>query len=227
VDARAALECAEQAAALRARSTAEAVPTDGARCNVLGVHLPGHCNALDPTLRAAALRLGQRCTPGLPHERDALAVPPDFQITWRRGRAASSLDHEPRYVLALYGDGSVVFHGRSFVSNTGRNDGRTLPWLVGTVVARLRELDWFERRGGSWNPDACGTQEQRGDLITVHAGTRERMVVDREGCRGPFTARELGELRDLVERVAGIAGWTTPVAEEDTTRVSEWIVNAE
>lgn len=230
-DARNSLACAEDAAALRARARKQAPKqtSSSAHCNVLGLPLPGACEQLPADLRDAALRHQLRCVPGLSAWlRDGgRPLPDDFLLTLRRGRARSALDPTPRYVLSLYANGSVVFHGRSFVHSTERSDGRTSPKLLRGLFARLEELAWFDRRGGSWNAKTCSAKDAGRDVFTVHAGGRERMVIDREGCRGPFSSQELSQLREWIELIAGVSGWTAPYPMDDDARVAEWVVTAD
>jgi hypothetical protein len=224
-DARAALECDDQAEELKKRAN----PSASGSCNVLGLVLPGACDKLPGELRDAVLRHRQRCAPELAPtaEERAPAVPEDFLLTLRRGRGERSLDAAPRYVLSLYANGSVVFHGRNFVRTTERSDGRTASALLRRLHGHLQALDWFGRRGGQWSPKQCGLESGAGDVITVQAHGRQRMVLDRQGCRGPFSAAELSALRQLVEQVGGVSGWTAPEQAEDARGVSEWIVSAD
>jgi hypothetical protein len=55
------------------------------------------------------------------------------------------------------------------------------------------------------------------------------MVLERDGCRGPFSREELESFRLQLEAAAGLTGWTRPGALEDSEpeRISEWTVNAD
>jgi|GEM_PF-6301310 len=226
-DGRLALECAERARALRTRVVSD--PGRDGSCSLLGLKVPARCEHLDLHLKDELLAHRMRCVPGLA---DVAAqaqadVPDDFQITLRRGRRENTFDHGARFIVSLFDNGSVVFHGRSFVDGTGRSDGRTSQALLRRLSAQIERLDWFARRGGSWTPERCSPEDDRGDLITVQAHERQRMVVDREGCRGPFSAKELEELRWLLELSAGVSGWTHSQDAPDDEGVSEWTVSAD
>ncbi|MFT3927273.1 MAG: hypothetical protein QM778_32310 [Myxococcales bacterium] len=229
-DGRAALECADKERALRARipATSSSVPRE-AYCSLLGLKVPERCEKLDPAFKDEALAHRMRCVPGLSDlvAQGQAPVPDDFQLTLRRGRREGGFDHGARFIVSLFHNGAVVFHGRSFVNGTGRSDGRTSAALLRRLNAQLEKLSWFERRGGSWDAEHCSPEEERGDLFSVVAGGRQRMVVDRDGCRGPFEAKELEDLRRVVELAAGVTGWTRSDPWFDTEGVSEWIVNAD
>jgi hypothetical protein len=200
---------------LLARGTARldhsAAGTASERCNALGVLLPASCHDVDPELLTRALDVGARCRIAYREAPESKArVPDDFQITMRRGRSLRGLDRDPRYVVALFHQGQVVFHGKHWVTSKERSDGRTLPSLLAGLYEHIRRLDWFERRGGQYNPDGCVPSDDEGDVITVTASGRQRMVLSRDGCRGPFSEAELSSLRRHVELVSGISGWTEP-----------------
>lgn len=234
-DGRKAVACQEESQDLRARFVPKVAVklSEEDSCNLLGLVFPARCDQLSDELKRDALAHRMRCVSELEHAARITAqsvnLPKDFQITLRRGRRTEGFDHSPRFVLSVFGNGAVVFHGRSFVHGIGRSDGRTSPRLLKRLVAQLKELAWFERRGGQWSPTGCSTDNPRGDVITTRVNERERMVLDREGCRGPFSADELRELSALVELVAGVSGWTEPEREaHDTAQpVSEWIVSAD
>ncbi len=239
-DGRAAIDCADQARALRKRAREASTDADGVRCNVLGLSLGERCERLDPALKEQALALQLRCVPGLTAQahararrasanRTAPSSAAEFQVTLKRGRRSVGFDHGARYVLSIYGNGSVVFHGKSFVNGTGRSDGRTSPFLIQGAIDRVNELEWFQRRGGEWRSDRCSLAEGRGDVLTVRLHGRERMVLDRDGCRGPFSREELETFRLQLESVAGISGWTQPAPfdADDSAQVSEWTVSAD
>lgn len=232
--ARSALECERMEEALARELSA--APVQPESCNALGILLPGTCNALDPTLLSRALNVGARCRMDAEAltadaseaaRRERQPLPDDFQLTMRRGRSPAGLDRDPRYVLALFHQGQVVFHGRHWVTSKERSDGRTLPALLAELYAHVQRLDWFGRRGGQYDPDGCVPSEDEGDVITVTAAGRQRMVLSRPGCRGPFSEAELSALRRHVERVAGISGWTEPQRAERSgsdPRVEHWAV---
>lgn len=185
--------------------------TGAESCNALGILLPSECRDVEPGLLSRALSVGARCR-ALLHEapEGKTRVPEDFQLTMRRGRSAHGLDREPRYVVSLFHQGQVVFHGRHWVTSKERSDGRTSLALLAGLYERIQRLDWFERRGGQYNLDGCVPSEDDGDVITVIAHGSQRMVLSRDGCRGPFSESELTSLRRHVELVAGITGWTEP-----------------
>lgn len=193
-------------------------------CNALGVLVPGPCPE-GGKLLADALALREACValPALGRVQGR-KVPDDFQLTLRRGKKGSGLDREPRYVLALFAGGQVVFHGRHWVSALGRSDGRTTQAVLAALYARFQELAWFERRGGSWDPANCAPDQVLGNVLTLHAGGRQRMIVDRDGCRGPFTKTELDALMAAVESAAGLNAWTTPKPGYVDTGVEVWTI---
>jgi hypothetical protein len=192
-------------------------------CNALGVLLPGPCQETDATLLTHVLDTRTRCA--LPHADGQAKLGDDFQLTIRRGKHSSGLDHDPRYVLALFGTGQVVFHGRHWVSAMGRSDGRTSERALSALYQRFLDSDWFERKGGVWSADGCNPEDDVGNVITLHAHDRERMVVDRDGCRGPFSARELGALAEAMDRTAGVAAWTTPRPRYVDPGVEIWSIS--
>jgi hypothetical protein len=212
-EARNALQC-EQLEETLARDLLASRPSAQAgeeHCNALGILLPLHCRDVEPSLLARALQVGARCRALVQDAPESKTrVPDDFQLTMRRGRSARGLDREPRYVVSLFHQGQVVFHGRHWVTSQERSDGRTSLALLAGLYERVERLDWFERRGGQYDPEGCVPSEDDGDVITVIARGRQRMVLSRDGCRGPFSETELTGLRRHVELVAGISGWTEP-----------------
>jgi hypothetical protein len=224
--ARQVLDCRELDASFEARlarAHGERARGDGSAesCNVLGLLIPGSCAHADPELIERALAVRTRChVPRAAEERRTLALPEDFQLTLRRGRPERGLDHQPRYLLTLFATGQVVFHGRHWVSTRERSDGRTARALVADLYARLSQLDWFTRRASS-AARAC-TQNEQGDLISARAHGRERTVVDRAGCRDPFSEAELGELKRRLELIAGVSGFIAPRPEYADDKVEHW-----
>lgn len=233
--ARSALRCGE----LREKLEQElfALPTDNPNenCNVVGELLPGPCATLEPALLTRALAVamecrgfaeieharGQRATSGARAEN---RLPADFQLTMRRGRAGSGLDRSPRYVVALFENAHVVFHGRHWVSSEQRSDGRTHRSLLAALHAHIEQLDWFGRRGGQFDIEHCIPSEDLGDVITVVSRERQRMVLNRAGCRGPFSEVELTDLRRHVEHVAGVDGWTEPRKASIDRGIQHWAI---
>jgi hypothetical protein len=229
-----ALRCADELEGLAER-VAQAFQASHAQgeCNALGLILPGACEGQDGALLAEALDVRTRCTlprSALPRSAPASArarAAEDVQVTLRRGKQPSGLDREPRYVLALHPGGQVVFHGRHWVSSTERRDGRTSESALSAVLARFEELEFFDRKGGEWDPEHCSPEEDLGNVLTLHARGRERMVVDRDGCRGPFTARELAGLVQAIEAAAGVSAWTTPRPRYADPGQQVWTISAE
>jgi hypothetical protein len=207
-----------------AQAFREAAAGDTETCNLLGALVPGACPRVDPQLLASSLEVRARCLvlPALGDTR--VRVPEDFQLTLRRGKQPSGLDRDPRYVLALYAEGQVVFHGRHWVSATERRDGRTSSEVLAALHARFAALDFFERRGGDWDAEHCSPDDELGNLLTLVAGGRQRMVVDRDGCRGPFTRGELAGLVDAIETAAGLGAWTTPPPAYADRGIQVWTV---
>jgi hypothetical protein len=237
-EARNALECDRLDEALQRELHKEREQAGQERCNALGTLLPGSCKEIEPALLERALALGARCrvpravdTADAPASEPAKvstrrALPDDFQVTLRRGRSAGGLDRDPRYVVALFHQGQVVFHGRHWVTSKERSDGRTLPALLADLYVHTERLDWFERRGGHYDPEGCMPGDDDGDVITITAAGRQRMVLSRAGCRGPFSEAELTGLRRHIDQVAGISGWTEPerpgVGSSSDPRVETW-----
>lgn len=219
-----ALRCERERRELRARAAqAYTTRSNTADCHVLGLLVPGPCEAADEALVAHALSVLERCVEP-EHLRSKRLPPSDFQLTLRRGRSGSALDRAPRYTLALFAEGQVVFHGRHWVNTLGRNDGRTSPRILGGLYEHMLALDWFERKGGEWSKEGCSTDDDDGNVITLHAAGRERMIVDRAGCRGPFSAQELDGIRVLVEAAAGITSFTRERAAYADPEARIWTV---
>jgi hypothetical protein len=230
--ARQALDCGELDANLETRlarahaadarpATRERGEASGDSCNVLGLLVPGSCARADRELVERALMVRARChVPRAPDEQRAPPLPEDFQISLRRGRPERGLDRNPRYLLTVFATGQVIFHGHHWVNTQERSDGRTARALVAGLYARLLKLDWFSRRADS-AARACSQSEQ-GDLISVHANGRERVVVDREGCRDPFNEVELSELKRRLELIAGVQGWISPRPGYADDKVEHW-----
>lgn len=195
--------------------------TSGESCNVLGLLVPGSCAHADRELVERALMVRTRCHIPRAHDEQRAAAPPeDFQISLRRGRPERGLDRNPRYLLTVFATGQVIFHGRHWVDTQERSDGRTARALVAGLYARLLKLDWFSRRAGAASR-AC-TQSEQGDLISVQANARERTVIDREGCRDPFSEVELSELKRQLELIAGVQGWISPRPGYADDKVEHW-----
>jgi hypothetical protein len=192
----------------------------GQTCNALGLLLPAPCNELEAPLLSRALAVGARCGEPFetrveargparkPNKAKTGALPSDFQITLRRGRPQSGLDRSPRYVVSLFHGGQVVFHGKHWVESQERADGRTDLGLLACLYEQIRALDFFARRGGEYSAERCSPTDEQGDVMTVVAGDRQRMVLNRDGCRGPFSESELTDLRRQIERIAGLSAWT-------------------
>jgi hypothetical protein len=193
-------------------------------CNVLSVLLPGPCSALDPALAEPVLKSAASCLDAQELERAPRPLPEEFQLTLRRGRSGSALDRNPRYTVSIFGNGALVFHGQHWVSARGRSDGRTSRALIERLYAYMLDLDWFDRRGGAWSREECDLKDERGNVITLHTSQGARMVVDRDGCRGPFAAEELERLGVLIDMVAGVSGWTSPRPRNADPGVHIWTV---
>lgn len=216
--------CEREREGLRARAAQAYARGDAAKdCHVLGLLLPGACDDVDPGLLGSALDVLARCVEP-PSLRSTRRVPDDFQLTLRRGRTGSALDRSPRYTLSLFAGGPVVFHGRHWVNQLGRSDGRTAESVLGGLYAHMLALDWFDRKGGEWSQGACATDDDAGNLITLHAADRERMILDRDGCRGPFSEKELDEIRVLVEAAVGLSSFTEARPGYADTRARIWTV---
>ena len=222
--ARARLACGGLEEALRQAVLETPRAPHGETCNVLGVLLPQHCADLARALVGRALEVGARCRTADDVRPSEGKVPADFQLTLKRGRSARGLDQDPRYVVVLFHTGQVVFHGRHWVRSRERSDGRTDPALLAGLYAHVRKLDWFARRGGTYDADGCSPSAPLGDVITVRAESRERMVVHRDGCRGPFSEAELTRLRKHVEQVAAISAWTEPEPAYLDDEAEQWAV---
>lgn len=193
-------------------------------CHVLGLLLPGPCNDTDPALLSRALDVLARCIEPGTLRTSGSSLPEDFQLTLRRGRGGSALDRSPRYLVSLFAAGEVVLHGKHWVNHLGRSDGRTSPRVLSALYAHMQKLEWFDRRGGEWSADACATDDEQGQVVTLHGAGRERMILDRDGCRGPFSARELDEIRALVEAAIGIESYTRARPEYADTKARIWTV---
>jgi len=195
----------------------------GEDCHVLGLLLPGPCGATDPALLSRALRVLARCV-GPAVLRTQADVPRDFQLTLRRGRTGSPLDRSPRYLVSLFAAGEVVLHGKHWVNQLGRSDGRTAPSVLAGLYAHMKKLDWFDRKGGEWSAEACSVELEERQVVTLHADGRERMILDHDGCRGPFSTRELDEVRQLVEAAIGIDSYTRERPEYADQNARVWTV---
>lgn len=222
-EARSALRCGELRERL-AQEISQAAESATETCNVVGELLPGSCATLAPELLTRALNVALTCRTFAGLERTRSNLPGDFQLTMRRGRTGGGLDRSPRYVVALFENGHVVFHGRHWVSTQERSDGRTHRSLLAALHAHIEKLDWFERRGGQFDMEHCIPSDDLGDVITVVARDRQRMVLNRQGCRGPFTEVELTDLRRHVEQVAGVDGWTEPRTASLDHGIQHWAI---
>lgn len=180
-------------------------------CNMLGLLLPGPCKDVDRELRRDALDHGARCAPAIARPTTA-RVPEDLHITLRRGRTTRALDRNARYTVSVFHNGFVVFHGKHWVRDVGRSDGRTAQSLLSGLWQRVQAMSYFDRRGQWPDPetDCEPSGDRQGNLITVRGRGRERMVVDRKDCRGPFEAKELSDLARHIEAVASVTTWTSP-----------------
>lgn len=194
-------------------------------CNALGLLLPVPCAEVEPRLLARALEVGARCgEPFQTRKSKKSTLPGDFQVTLRRGRPESGLDRSPRYVVSLFHGGQVVFHGKHWVESQERSDGRTDLNLLAGLHGHIRALDFFARRGGEYTPERCNPTDDQGDVMTVVASDKQRMVLNRAGCRGPFSEGELTELRRQVERIAGLSAWTQRAATIGDRDAEQWAI---
>lgn len=225
-----ALDCAVDKTDFAARAErARAEQKSATFCNALGVLLPLHCGATDPALLADALRIGTRCGNdgelGLDiHE--ALAAPLDFEVKLRTGRASgSSLDSVPRYAVTIARSGQVRFEGQQWVGARGAHEGRTSDALLSALAGLVARLGWFDRPAAEGA--RCASSDERGDVLTVRAGGRERSVRDRDGCRGGFSSADLTVLRRAIERVGAVKVWTAPSFSPLERDAEIWVVAAE
>jgi hypothetical protein len=222
------LSCAVDESELSARAERVRSERKAAQfCNALGVLLPGPCAQVDPALLADALRVRTRCGRDGKLDLDvneALAAPSDFEVKLRRGRSQGSLDSAPRYAVTLARSGQVHFEGQQWVTARGTHEGRTSEALLSALSGLVARLGWFERMPGEGT--RCANDE-RGDLIGIRAGGRERTLRDREGCRGGFTAQELSVVRRAIERVGAVDVWTAPSFSPLERDAEIWVVAAE
>jgi Domain of unknown function (DUF6438) len=226
---RSAVQCAEDASSLEARTELVAAPS--ASCNALGRLLPGSCQDAEPGLLRDALRVGTQCeldrTLGLDPAAHA-APPADFEVRLRRGRSFARLDRAPHYTVSIARSGRVHFEGQQRVRALGAHEGRTSTQMVAALADRFARMGWFERE----DAQPCRASDDRGDQFDVRAWGRTRMLRDREGCRGGFSAAELELTRAAIERAAGVAAWLAEpspsipyVASPRATEI--WMVAAE
>lgn len=222
------LECALDQRDVRARGERARSDLRGTvYCNALGVSLPGSCAAADQSLLKDALRIGTRCGHDGELGLDVFesdAAPSDFEVRLRRGRAEGALDSAPRYTVTLTRSGQVRFDGQQWAFAQGAHEGRTSTALLSALSGVVHRLGWFDRPAP--DPSRCASDE-RGDLISVRAGGRERSVRDRAGCRGAFSADELTLVRRAIARVSALEVWTVPALSPFAPDAEIWVVAAE
>jgi hypothetical protein len=223
-----AVQCAEDEAVLRAR--VEQLKPGAGDCNALGVLLPGGCPENDPSLVHDALRMGTQCGlhPALGLNTRAPTAPPDFELRFRRARTFERLERAPHYGLVVQRNGRVLFDGQQRVKALGAHEGRTSQQMVAALADRFARSGWLER------PDepTCHANDDRGDQFDVRMGGRRRMLRDRDGCRGGFSAHELELTRAAIERAAGVTAWLddpapTPPRATSPRDTEIWMVAAE
>jgi hypothetical protein len=190
---------------------AEVAPSAGAapgagECAAYGTRLPVRCDALPPRLRSAAQRLGEACGSHVLPRGPVHKVPADFQLALRRGRPKQR--RGKRYTLVIFGSGSTVLHRSTGRDDSERQDGRTTPEAVATLWGIADGMGVLSRRGGEFDGARCSASADDVDVVTLVAQGRERMLLNRAGCRGPFTADELDTLVEAALAAGGIEGFT-------------------
>jgi hypothetical protein len=184
---------------------AELAPSAG-ECAAYGTRLPVRCDALSPRLRSAAQRLGESCGSRVLPRGPVRTLPADFQLALRRGRPKQR--RGPRYTLVIFGSGSTVLHRSTGRDDSQRHDGRTTPEAVATLWSLADSMGVLSRRGGEFDATRCTASADDVDVITLVAQGKERMLLHRAGCRGPFSADELDTLVEAALAAGGIEGFT-------------------
>ena len=181
-------------------------------CNLMGVMVPGPCDALPSAMkiRQEVETTRDRCgpfeTPELPEA--SARVPDDFRVTLRVGRCGAGPRNCPRFTVSLFANGNSVFHGKDWVRTIGRADGRVSTRALGRVTRLLRDLHVFERRSRKTDEAGrCNPVRDQGDVFNIHMNGKYRVLIDRKGCRGAFGRDELKVLRTAIEQVAGVHAW--------------------
>jgi len=107
----------------------------------------------------------------------------------------------PVYTVAIDPDGTVHYDGKSYVRLRGPQTGKITPAALEALqkrfdAAKFESLDWKE----------CGavTDSSSANLTRVRGG-RKRMTHDYHGAS--CVPKELRELEDEVDRVAGTKQW--------------------
>lgn len=225
-----AVQCVEQRAQLAAKLESAPATTAG-DCNLLGIVVPARCQDVEPALLRDALRVGTHCMAGdaaLGLKLGAGEPAREFELRYRRGRAFASLDRAPRFALSISRNGRVQFEGQQRVSAQGVHEGRTSAQLVAALADLVQRVGWFTRQEA--NGRVCTANDDRGDSFDVRLDGRERMLRDREGCRGGLSERELAQVRRAIERVAGVAPWVrVPEPSQPSSRreAEIWMVAVE
>ncbi|HEY6880756.1 MAG TPA: DUF6438 domain-containing protein [Polyangiales bacterium] len=227
-DTRRAVQCAEDQSSLAAR--VERASPEQAHCNVLGLLIPGACRDVEETLLRDALRMGTQCelSPALGLDVHAKPAASDFEVRLRRGRGFARLERTPHYRVTLTRGGHVSFEGQARVRALGQHEGRSSPQLVAAIADRFTRMGWFDRQDGQ----ACQASDDRGDQLELRLNGRTRVLRDREGCRGGFSARELELARAAIERASGVSAWLDGESPDTPQAASPrnpeiWMVAAE
>jgi hypothetical protein len=101
-----------------------------------------------------------------------------------------------------------VLHRSTGREDSERHDGRTSPEAVARLWSLADGMGVLSRRGGEFDTTRCSASADDGDVVTLVAQGKERMLLNRTGCRGPFSADELDSLVEAALAAGGIEGFT-------------------
>jgi hypothetical protein len=120
---------------------------------------------------------------------------PGDSVAMRRGPCFGNC---PVYEVVLRGDGTATYQGGDYAPREGRWEGRVAPEEVEALLARLREVDFWEMEADRQIrvqdlPEVVITAEQRGRRHRVHTN------------RPPA---ELQPIQRAIDSIAASIDWT-------------------
>jgi hypothetical protein len=142
-------------------------------------------------------------------ERDEQArVPGTIPLVLLSQRPSSDRDAVPRFELAVFEDGRVVYVGRSCVAEAGAREARLTAWQLAAVrdlVAAQPEFDVRSARASLPEEEVCIERATVRELVVSDAGG-VHAATDRCRAGGQETVSLGGLADELIDR-AGVRGW--------------------
>lgn len=105
----------------------------------------------------------------------------------------------PVYSITIYGNGTVIYHGESFVNVTGVATRQIAPEKVHALVAEFYRINYFSLKD-QYSSDVTDMPSQITSITIAGSSKRVENYVS-----GP---QVLFQLEDKIDETAGSADWT-------------------